>query len=560
MRCATILLAIGMAVSSTWAQTTFFVDGALATGAATGASWADAFRGGAALQDALGAAQPIIGGGGSVRILVAKGVYAPTAQTIAGEPRSATFSLLPRTELQGGFVNGGSLPDPAANPTVLSGNFTGGRVWHVVTGTGLGAATILDGVTVSNGFIVINDGAPQPRGAGMLLTDSSPLIRRCTFTGNRTDYTNSSEGGAIFTAGGRPTLTDCTFTSNYAYAGGGALCGPADVIRCTFTSNGSSVLYSGGGAIKGNCSLESCVFTSNTSGEGGAVLGSFQARACTFTNNSADAAGAGTVSGTFEDCTFTGNSAHNSYGVISGSSLTLRACRFTDNGGPFEVVRINSGSVVNCLFRNNSSVTLVANGAVSIVNCTFLANQSPALRSYGDVVVSNSVFWQNGGVSGPESSQIQKPTGTLTISRTCVQGLTGSLGGPDNFSVNPALDAEGRPKANSPCIDYGDAALVPPGGLDHDAFGERRLLNDAGMPDNGTGAAPIDIGAAEFQGTSCYANCDLSATAPALNIADFACFLRAFAAASPYANCDASGPLSVADFSCFLTRFAAGCP
>jgi trimeric autotransporter adhesin len=62
---------------------------------------------------------------------------------------------------------------------------------------------------------------------------------------------------------------------------------------------------------------------------------------------------------------------------------------------------------------------------------------------------------------------------------------------------------------------------------------------------------------------NCYANCDLSTTAPKLNIADFTCFLRHFAASSPYANCDNSTgtpALDIADFQCFMQKFAAGCP
>ncbi len=65
----------------------------------------------------------------------------------------------------------------------------------------------------------------------------------------------------------------------------------------------------------------------------------------------------------------------------------------------------------------------------------------------------------------------------------------------------------------------------------------------------------------QFQ-TTCYANCDMSQTAPVLNVADFTCFLQQFAAGNPYANCDRStvAPvLNVADFTCFLQQFAAGC-
>jgi subtilisin-like proprotein convertase family protein len=67
--------------------------------------------------------------------------------------------------------------------------------------------------------------------------------------------------------------------------------------------------------------------------------------------------------------------------------------------------------------------------------------------------------------------------------------------------------------------------------------------------------------------TSCYANCDRSVSAPALNIADFTCFLQRFAQGCPgpgacYANCDGSTQapiLTIADLTCFLTQYAQGC-
>jgi glucose/arabinose dehydrogenase len=62
---------------------------------------------------------------------------------------------------------------------------------------------------------------------------------------------------------------------------------------------------------------------------------------------------------------------------------------------------------------------------------------------------------------------------------------------------------------------------------------------------------------------ACFANCDGSTAPPALNVADFTCFLNNFAAGKASANCDLSTTapiLNVADFTCFLNRFAAGCP
>jgi hypothetical protein len=61
----------------------------------------------------------------------------------------------------------------------------------------------------------------------------------------------------------------------------------------------------------------------------------------------------------------------------------------------------------------------------------------------------------------------------------------------------------------------------------------------------------------------CYGNCDCSAGAPPLNVADFTCFLQRFLAGDERANCDGSSTppaLNVADFACFLREFARGCP
>jgi hypothetical protein len=74
------------------------------------------------------------------------------------------------------------------------------------------------------------------------------------------------------------------------------------------------------------------------------------------------------------------------------------------------------------------------------------------------------------------------------------------------------------------------------------------------------------------QQPACYANCDLSTTAPVLNIDDFTCFINQFALAQNlpheqqvphYANCDGSQTapaLNIDDFTCFINQFALGCP
>jgi hypothetical protein len=57
---------------------------------------------------------------------------------------------------------------------------------------------------------------------------------------------------------------------------------------------------------------------------------------------------------------------------------------------------------------------------------------------------------------------------------------------------------------------------------------------------------------------NCYANCDNSQFAPALNVDDFICFVDRFAGRDPYADCNLDGLLNVEDFLCFISHFAAG--
>jgi hypothetical protein len=106
----------------------------------------------------------------------------------------------------------------------------------------------------------------------------------------------------------------------------------------------------------------------------------------------------------------------------------------------------------------------------------------------------------------------------------------------------------------------GGALAVPPQPARFDAAAER--FRGFAWGEN-IGWVNLDLATAgQFVKRICYANCDLSTSAPVLNVADFACFLNKFAAADPYANCDGSTvapTLNVADFACFLNKFAAGC-
>ena len=91
-----------------------------------GAAWATAYD---YLQDALSQAATVNSdddtGNDVDQIWIAEGVYRPSAELEAGDPRSATFSLVDGVTLYGGFAGAETTlgeRDWAAHETVLSGD------------------------------------------------------------------------------------------------------------------------------------------------------------------------------------------------------------------------------------------------------------------------------------------------------------------------------------------------------------------------------------------------------------------------------------------------------
>src|SRR5688572_29453815 len=130
-----------------------------------GASWPTAYRD---LQAALAVA---IAGD---EIWVAAAVYKPTTTT----NRTISFVLKNAVGVYGGFSGLETLrtqrnPDPLSNGTTLSGDIgTAGDLadnsWHVLRGTNLTSATVLDGFTITRGNA--RGSFPEDRGGAIWLT------------------------------------------------------------------------------------------------------------------------------------------------------------------------------------------------------------------------------------------------------------------------------------------------------------------------------------------------------------------------------------------------------
>ena len=246
-----------------------FVD-AHATGRNNGRSWADAYK---YLQDGLAVAIR------DDEIWVAEGIYKPD-QGGGQKPgdRKASFQLIKGVAIYGGFPSGGGTweqRDPSPNETILSGNIgwkgPTDNSYHVVTGKGTDARTILDGFTISRGNA---DGSyPDNVGGGMYNFDySSPTVTNCTFSYNSA---RGYGGGMYNVNNSSPTLTNCTFSGNSAGEWGGGMYNgdksSPTVTNCTFS--GHSTSKKGGGMYNEKVSptLTNCTFSGNSANSGGGM-------------------------------------------------------------------------------------------------------------------------------------------------------------------------------------------------------------------------------------------------------------------------------------------------
>jgi hypothetical protein len=178
------------------------------------------------------------------------------------------------------------------------------------------------------------------------------------------------------------------------------------------------------------------------------------------------------------------------------------------------------------------------------------------------VPVANIARWDGAewhavgtGISNVESIlAVPNPVGPPTI--YAADGLNG-----DVYQWNPA--AQTWPRIGYSNGGFGITFLACLASFDEDQGGP----NPPSIYFAAPGITQINNtpsrGIARYGCVPCYANCDGSVLAPALNVNDFVCFLNRFAAGDSYANCDGSTippAMNVNDFVCFNNRFASGCP
>jgi predicted outer membrane repeat protein len=452
-----ISLFIGMLFITTILQAQIYVNSA-ATGANDGTSWVEAFTD---LQTALAAVDS------PVEIWVATGTYYPDEGTGQNnDDRNSTFQLINGVAIYGGFTGTETILSQRnweTNPAILSGdinksgNLTGNS-YTVVTGSGTNATALIDGfiITMGNSDFTTGSGiSPNRSGGGMYNLNGSPTVTNCTFSGNW-----AVRGGGMFNyTNASPSVNNCNFWGNSAVDGGGMLnlfFSSPMVTYCNFSEN-MTILDGGGMFNWGNCSptISNCTFSGNSASDGGGMINfssSFPTLTnITFSGNTAVFKGGGLYnwdnsSPTVTNSTFSGNSA----GFFGGGMYN------EDNSSP---------TVTNSIIWNNS-----AGGSTSSVSAS-VGNM------FGNPEYSFSLIAYSGGSGGAWVSAIGADNGNNIDT--------------DPLFVDPppiVLGTGGdlRLQAGSPAINAGINAA---NATTTDLAGNPRIVEDT-----------IDIGAYEFQG------------------------------------------------------------
>jgi hypothetical protein len=178
------------------AQTVIYVNGSLASGANSGQSWTDAYRGTDGLHLALDRATQVINSGStaSAELWIAIGTYKPSRRPNPADPRSAYFALpSTRVSLFGGFAGteqSRSQRSLDASLTVLDADLNGDDLpnqgnrsdncYRVLVGLGLDSTCRLDGLTIKGARNDQPEFAGIPGSGGGLSNnggDASPIIR-----------------------------------------------------------------------------------------------------------------------------------------------------------------------------------------------------------------------------------------------------------------------------------------------------------------------------------------------------------------------------------------------
>lgn len=404
----------------------------------------------------------------------------------------------------------------------------------------------------------------------------------CLFLENIATHTTAESGGAIsHLAVSDALVSACTFDSNEAGGGGGAIYSESSsTVDLAIQSSSFSLNEAGdkGGAVYNNgptLSLRSTEFASNEAeSNGGAVF-----------NNS--------TSPLIVDCQFNLNSGGAFGGAVysewsgGSSTLTLVNTRFQHNEAGFEFdgggLYVNGSDLdaTNCLWAKNVSTwdggAIVCSGNTALLtNCTIADNTATNsgagifCQSSATCTLKNCILWGNSDTSGFTTAAQITGASTLSVTYSNVMGGVLSGGGQsNNISTDPwFVDPDNdnyRIRLCSVCLDACDYDTIDDDV--HDVDGDPANNGDA-TPDLDLLLRAVDrpnitdtgVGTYTFTDMGAFENCIGDANGDqkinGLDIQPFVNCLLDNPAESDVCDCADStldGELTLDDVPCFVS-------
>jgi parallel beta-helix repeat protein len=375
-------------------------------------------------------------------------------------------------------------------------------------------------------------------GAGVYSINSQDLlVDNCTFSSN----TAEQRGAGIYIYTSNAAITNCEFTDNWSYSSGaGAFvygCDPA-ISNCTFDNNIADppgpMAMDGGGIYtwSSNIRLVDCSFKNHIGDTITCYRNSPEIVNCTVIDNKDIGIYIrNCINPIIENCTISGNTGFLGGGIEMswGSNGKIINCRITDNlssyiGGGISLRGSNNLLVYNCLIARNVSDNgggiFCDYGSKLTVMCCTIANNSAVdwgwlagkgggifCENNSDVIIGNSIIWNNFAYDYGQQICIIDNESSVILDYC---DFADNFLAPDNIygiayltetnciNSDPVFVNSGagnfRLTSASPCIDWGNNALVPPE-VTTDLDGDPRIVDGAAPWDG----SKVDIGAYEYQ-------------------------------------------------------------